>query len=40
MKGFITYLFIKKANDLLKQLDEDDMMAVISILKRLTAKHP
>ena len=30
----------QKANDLLKQLDEDDMMAVISILKRLTAKHP
>lgn len=30
----------QKANDLLKQLDEDDMMAVISILKRLTSKHP
>lgn len=38
MKGFIT--LYQKANDLLKQLDEDDMMAVISILKRLTAKHP
>ena len=28
----------QKANDLLKQLDDDDMMAVIAILKRLTAK--
>lgn len=29
----------QKANDLLKQLDDDDMMAVIAILKRLTAKN-
>ncbi len=28
----------QKANDLLKQLDDDDMMAVIAILNRLTAK--
>lgn len=28
----------QKANDLLKQLDDDDMMAVISILNRLTTK--
>ncbi len=28
----------QKANDLLKQLDDDDMMAVIPILNRLTAK--
>lgn len=28
----------QKANDLLKQLDDDDMMAVIAILKRLTLK--
>lgn len=29
----------QKANDLLKQLDEDDLLAVISILNRLVAKH-
>jgi len=29
----------QKANDLLKQLDDDDMMAVIAILNRLTAKN-
>lgn len=29
----------QKANDLLKQLDEEDLLAVISILNRLTAKH-
>lgn len=28
----------QKANDLLKQLDDDDMMAVIPILNRLTTK--
>ncbi len=28
----------QKANDLLKQLDDDDMMAVIAILNRLTSK--
>lgn len=28
----------QKANDLLKQLDDDDMMAVIAILNRLTTK--
>lgn len=28
----------QKADDLLKQLDDDDMMAVIAILKRLTLK--
>lgn len=28
----------QKANDLLKQLDDDDMMAVILILNRLTTK--
>ena len=29
----------QKANELLKQLDEDDMLATLSILKRLTEKH-
>ena len=29
----------QKANELLKQLDEDDMLAILSILKRLTEKH-
>ena len=29
----------QKANELLKQLDEDDMLAIHSILKRLTEKH-
>lgn len=29
----------QKATDLLKQLDDDDMIAIISILKRLTYKH-
>lgn len=28
----------QKANELLKQLDEDDMLAILSILKRLTEK--
>ena len=29
----------QKANELLKQLDEDDMLTILSILKRLTEKH-
>ena len=29
----------QKANELLKQLDEDDMLAILSILKLLTEKH-
>ena len=29
----------QKANELLKQLDEEDLLAVISILNRLAAKH-
>ena len=29
----------QKANELLKQLDEDDMLAILSILKRLNEKH-
>mgnify|MGYP002543605856 FL=1 len=29
----------QKANELLKQLDEDDMLAILSILKRLTEKQ-
>lgn len=29
----------QKANELLKQLDEDDMLVILSILKRLTEKH-
>lgn len=29
----------QKASELLKQLDEDDLLAVISILNRLAAKH-
>lgn len=29
----------QKASDLLKQLDEDDLLAVISILNRLALKH-
>lgn len=29
----------QKANELLKQLDEDDMLAILSILKRLTEKY-
>ena len=29
----------QKANELLKQLDEDDMLAILSILKRLTENH-
>ena len=29
----------QKANELLKQLDEDDMLDILSILKRLTEKH-
>ena len=29
----------QKANELLKQLDEEDLLAVISVLNRLAAKH-
>lgn len=29
----------QKANDLLKQVDEEDLLAVISILNRLVVKH-
>ena len=29
----------QKANELLKQLDEDDMLVILSILKRLTEIH-
>ena len=30
---------LPKMNELLKQLDEEDLLAVISILNRLAAKH-
>ena len=31
--------FDERLHELLKQLDEDDMLAILSILKRLTEKH-